>query len=108
MSDIEYKEGEVERAFADVDKTREHPHSFKVTVLYNGLEREVEAKSDELVKILLAQAIAAFPSVTNQHTLSLFTKDGRELKDEQTVRDAGVKPRETLLLRPGTVKGGGR
>ena len=83
-------------------------HSFTVKVLYNGLEREIEAKAEELVKKLLADAIAAFPAVTNPHTLALFTKDGRELDDNQTVHAAGVKPHETLLLRPGAVKGGGR
>ena len=80
--------------------------AFKVRILYNGLEREIEAKLDELVKVLLAHAIAAFGSSPNPHTLSLFTTDGRELKDDQTVREAGVKPCETLLLRPGAVKGG--
>jgi len=131
MSNIECKDGEVERALADIEKAgedvllaagalqvaeknleraeheleeaREHPRSFRVTVLYNGLEREVEAKANELVKALLAQAITAFGSVANPHTLSLFTNDGRELKDEETVRDSSVKPCETLLLRPGAV-----
>jgi hypothetical protein len=74
--------------------------------VYNGLQREIEAQADELVKVLLARAIAAFGPPPNPHTLSLFTKDGRELKDDETVRDAGVKQCETLLLRPGAVKGG--
>jgi hypothetical protein len=136
MGEMECKDDEVQRALTDVEQAgaevrraagalgvaeeklecaehaleeaEKHKHSFKVKVLYNGLEREVETKPDELVKKLLADAIAAFPSVTNPHTLSLFTKDGRELNDNQTVRDAGVKPCETLLLRPGAVKGGGR
>ena len=37
------------------------------------------------------------------HELGL---DGRELDDNQTVREAKVTPCETLLLRPGAVKGG--
>lgn len=104
---LEVAEVKLERAEHALEEAEKHK-PFKVTVLYNGLERQVEAKPDELVKKLLADAIAAFPSVTNPHTLSLFTKDGRELDDNQTVRDAGVKPCETLLLRPGAVKGGGR
>lgn len=105
---LELAEKNLERAECELKEAREHPHTFNVTVLYNGLEREIETKSDELVKDLLVRAIAAFGSPPNPHTLSLFTKDGRELKDDQTVRDAGVKPCETLLLRPGAVKGGGQ
>jgi hypothetical protein len=134
MAEVECKSDEVERALADVEQAgadvrraagaldvaeekleraeheleeAEKHKSFKVTVLYNGLEREIEAKPEELVKKLLADAIAAFQSVTNPHTLSLFSKDGRELDDNQTVKAAGVNPCETLLLRPGAVKGGG-
>ncbi len=94
-----------EDKLVDADK---QDGGFKVTVLYNGLERDIRAKPTEPVKTLLADAIAAFPGVANPHTLSLFTKDGRELNDNQTVHDAGVKPHETLLLRPGAVKGGGQ
>jgi hypothetical protein len=91
---------------AELKEAREDTRVSKVTILYNGLDRKIEAKADELVKVLLAQAIAAFGSPPNSHTLSLFTTDGRELQDAQTVRQAGVKPGETLLLRPGAVKGG--
>lgn len=102
---LEVAEEKLDRAEHALEDAEKH-EPFKVPVLYNGLEREVEAKPDELVKKLLADAIAAFPSVTNAHTLSLFTKDGRELDDNQTVREAKVEPCETLLLRPGAVKGG--
>lgn len=105
---LEVAEEKLERAEHALEEAEKHRHAFKVKVLYNGLEREVETKPNELVKKLLADAIAAFPSVTNPHTLSLFTKDGRELNDNQTVHDASVKPCETLLLRPGAVTGGER
>ena len=105
---LEVAEEKLGRAEHALEEAEKHERGFKVTVLYNGLEREIVAKPDELVKKLLADAIAAFPAVANPHTLSLFTNDGRELNDNQTVRDAGVKPRESLLLRPGTVKGGRR
>lgn len=103
---LQLAERSLERAKSELIEARDHPRAFKVTILYNGLEREIEAKADELVKVLLACAIAAFGSPPNPQTLSLFTKDGRELKDDQTARKAGVKPCETLLLRPGAVKGG--
>jgi hypothetical protein len=103
---LQLAEKNLKRAEAELEEAREHPRAFKVTILYNGLQREIEAKLDELVKVLLAHSIAAFGSPPNPHTLSLFTTDGRELKDDQTVREAGVKPCETLLLRPGAIKGG--
>src|SRR5271163_2263299 len=69
---LEMAEEKLERAEHALEEAEKHK-PFRVKVLYNGLEREVEAKPDELVKTLLAAAIAAFPSVTNPHTLSLFT-----------------------------------
>jgi exonuclease VII small subunit len=101
-------EQNLEHAEVEVKNARENPHAFKVSVFYNGLERDLEVKANELIKDLLARAIAAFGSLPNPHMLSLFTEDGRELKDEQTVREAGLKPCEKLLLRPGAVKGGQR
>ena len=41
-------------------------------------------------------------------TVEVCGQNIAELNDNQTVRDAGVKPCETLLLRPGVVKGGRR
>jgi hypothetical protein len=41
----------------------------------------------------------------NPHTLSLY-KDGKELADTSTIKQAGIKPHDVLLLRPSTVKGG--
>jgi len=55
-------------------------------------------------KHLLDQAISAF-GAANPHTLSLY-KDGTELVDGQTLKEAGVKPEDQLLLRPSKMKGG--
>ena len=82
-----------------------HAHEFKVSVLYNGLDKKFEVRRDELVKALLDKAIKEF-NATNPHTLSLYNEGGVELDDGQTLKQAGVKPHETLLLRPSKVKGG--
>lgn len=103
---LELAEKNLERAEAELKEAREHSRKFKVTVLYNGLERENPAEADELVKTLLARAVAAFGSPPNPHTLSLFTVGGEELDDNKTLRAAGVRPCEKLLLRPSKVKGG--
>jgi hypothetical protein len=94
-------ENVIERsAHQDTDK------AFKVTVLYNGVPKEFEVRREELVQRLLEQARQAFGPIQNPHLLSLFTKDGAELNDSQTIEAAGVKPHEVLLLRPSTVRGG--
>ena len=51
------------------------------------------------------QAIAAFGPLPQPHILSLF-EGAKELNDTSTLKDAGVKPGDTLLLRPSKVKGG--
>jgi hypothetical protein len=78
--------------------------AFKVWVLYNGVKKPFEVRPEETVKRLLEEAIRIF-GAANPHTLSLF-KGGTELPDGQTFKEAGVKPHDLLLLRPGAVKGG--
>ncbi len=90
---------EVERAI------EEERHQFEVKVLYNGRPKPFEVKLDEKVGKLREQAISAFGPITNPHLLGLF-KDGKELKDTDTIKDAGVKPCDELLLRPSEVRGG--
>jgi hypothetical protein len=92
---------EVEEAIQDL----EHPQAFRVEVIYDGVRKPFEVRLEETVNQLLAQAISAFGPLPNPHTLALF-KDGRELLDAQTIKDAGIKPCDVLLLRPSTVKGG--
>ena len=91
---------EVETAIEEIEHSRE----FTVKVLYNGLEKPFTVRPEETVKKLLDEAIRVF-GATNPHTLSLY-KGGTELADGATLQQAGVKPKDQLLLRPGAVKGG--
>ena len=52
-------EKNLDRAKSELTEALAHPCAFQLTILYNGLEREIEAKADEHVKVLLARAIAA-------------------------------------------------
>ena len=107
--ELEKAEHDVDKAHRDIVKALEeerHPHQFGVTVIYNGVPKQFEVRRDELVQRLLDQARQAFGPINNPHLLGLFTKDGVELKDDQTIEAAGVKPRDVLLLRPSTVRGG--
>lgn len=103
----EYKaEGAIEKAEAEIEKAiQEEARRFPVVVVYDGVKKPFEVEVNETVKHLLDKAIAAFGPLPNPHTLALF-KDGKELADGQTIKQAGIKPHDVLLLRPSTVKGG--
>ena len=79
---------------------------FAVTVIYNGLEREVEVNSEQAVQAVLAHAINAFGNLPQPHLLSLWTEGGAEIPDNSKVDDAGIRKGARLLLRPSAVKGG--
>jgi hypothetical protein len=99
---------EVEEAQAEVDEAireLEYPSTFTVEVLYDGVKKPFVVRAEETVKRLLDQAIQAFGPLPNPHMLSLY-KAGKELADGETLKQAGVKPHDVLLLRPSTVKGG--
>jgi len=87
-------------------RTRARPEGFKVVVIYNGQRKPLEVANAQTISDVLVRAIALFGSLPNPHTLSLFTEDKGELKDEWTVREAGLTPHEEVLLRPSTVKAG--
>lgn len=99
--EVEKAEGEVAEAIREL----EHPREFTVEILYDGVKKRFEVRAEERVKALLDKALAAFGPLPNPHTLSLY-KGGDELSDSQTLKEAGVKPHDVLLLRPSKVKGG--
>lgn len=88
------------------DKDDGSDRSFNITVVYNGLSKPVEASKDEVIGGVLAKALAAFGNLPAPHTLGLYNAEGRELPDNQSVKDAKVKKGDRLLLRPSTVKAG--
>jgi hypothetical protein len=98
--EVTQAEAEIEKAIDEI----EHPREFTVKVLYNGVDKQFKVRPEEAVKHLLDEAIRVF-GAANPHTLSLY-KAGTELTDGQTLKEAGVKPDDQLLLRPSNVKGG--
>ncbi len=80
--------------------------TFEIVIIYNGIEKKVEVDRDELVSNVLAKAISAHQITTNAHTLGLFPEEGNEIEINQTVKDAKIKKRDRLLLRPSTVRAG--
>jgi hypothetical protein len=93
-------------ALAEANAAQKAKKPFDITVIYNGVPKEIPVQEDETVKQVLDRAIAAFGPLPQPHTMSLFDKKGAELNDAHTVKQAGVHPNERLLLRPSEVKGG--
>jgi hypothetical protein len=79
---------------------------FEVDVTYNGITKPIEVQPEQQVSALLAKAIATFGISQNPHLLSLFRADGTVVPENESVEQAGLRPKELLLLRPNAVKGG--
>jgi hypothetical protein len=81
--------------------------SLHLTIVNNGLSKQIAINRDATVKTLLERAVALFGNIPAPHTQSLWTEKGIELTHEhETLQAAHIRDGETLLLRPGAVKGG--
>lgn len=79
---------------------------FEVKVIYNGVDKKLDVDPDETVRQVLDRAIEIFSPLPQPETLSLFSEAGTELNATQTVQQAGIRPKDRLLLRPRQVRGG--
>ena len=88
----------------------QHPQQekkpFDITVIYNGVAKEIKVRHEETIKQVLDRAVAAFQPLPQPHMMSLFNQAGTELNEAETVDQAGIHPHDKLLLRPSAVKGG--
>jgi hypothetical protein len=95
---------------AEAQENQQHEQEkkpFDITVIYNGLPKEIKVRHEETIKQVLDRAVAAFQPLPQPHTMSLFNEAGEELKNEAlTVDQARVHEHDKLLLRPSSVKGG--
>jgi hypothetical protein len=99
-------EREVAAAAAEVDEAQKlEQHGFKLEVVYDGVKKPFHVRPQEKVNALREEAIRAFGPISQPHLLGLF-KDGKELPDADTIKGAGIKPHDVLLLRPSAVRGG--
>lgn len=86
------------------EKAKDH---VKIEIIYNGLDKPFEVKIDQTVRSLLDKAMERFGPIPSPHLMGLFNQSpGSELKDSDTVQQAGVKPGDRLLLRQSEVRGG--
>jgi hypothetical protein len=81
-------------------------NQITVTVVYNGVEKTLDANVHQTVRALLEHAVRAFSITSNPHILSLFNDAGTELNDQISVEQAGIHQGSELLLRASAVKGG--
>ena len=88
------------------DAGHQNPNSFKVFVVYNGVEKELMVNANQTVQSLLNHTIQEFHISSQPHILSLFNDSGLELPETARVAEAGVTAGSHLLLRPSRVKGG--
>ncbi len=79
---------------------------FEVEIIYNGVEKKLKVEDDETVKQVREGAVQIF-GAQQGHLLAPYTAAGQELTNEaQTVKEAGIRPHDKLLLRPSQVRGG--
>jgi hypothetical protein len=90
------------------EQSVESPNQFQVRIDYNGLVRHLSISLHERVQAVLERAENEFQITQNRHTLALFNASGVEVTDTQSVKEAGIKPEDELLLRPSRIKGGNR
>ena len=80
-------------------------HTF-VTASFGGQEANVDYQPQAAMESLLVHARNAF-GANNQHTLGLYTEDGKELAPyENSIESFGIAPGQVLYLKPSAVKGG--
>ncbi len=74
-----------------------------------GTVKPFNYKGDETIEQVIAEAIKRFQLPAQQHQLGLF-KPGQpdQLGRTLTLEQAGVKPGDTLVLKPIVVEGGDR
>lgn len=77
-----------------------------VTVTYNGVDKELRYQPNATMQALLDQSLDAFAVNANRHLMALWTEVGVELPITGSVREAGVKQGDLLVLRPSVVRGG--
>lgn len=78
-----------------------------VSVLYNGVTRIFAYVPPETVQALTTEAMHAFGITAQPHTYGLFAAGSTtQLPANSTLKDAGVKPGNELLLRQVVVQGG--
>jgi hypothetical protein len=79
---------------------------FEITVTHNGLNEVIEVNANQAVEAVFRHALKAFDVQGAGEGLALYDSSNRELDTNASVRDAGIAPGATLVLRQRVVRGG--
>jgi hypothetical protein len=78
-----------------------------VSIIYNGVARDVAFNPNQAVQALLEHALKEFGiPQQNADGLALFTVAGNQLPLDVSCQEAGIESGEQLALRPAVVRGG--
>lgn len=81
--------------------------TFEVLIIYNGLEKRIEANPHQAVQALLEHALNAFQIHQGRENLALFVGGAAQPIDQNlSVANAGITAESALQLRPRVVQGG--
>lgn len=79
---------------------------YEVTIVYNGVPRQVMVNPNQAVQAVLQHALNEFGIRQNRDNFRLSLESGQPLDNHTSVKDAGVVPGSRLLLGPRQVSGG--
>jgi hypothetical protein len=78
---------------------------LSITVVHNGVPFELDAPENASVQSVFSRAMEHF-GTSGQANYALFTEQNAELNLQQSLRDAGVKEEQRLVLRAREVRAG--
>jgi hypothetical protein len=78
-----------------------------VSVVYNGVSKEISFNPRQAVQALLEHALKVFGlPPNNAEGLALFNVQGTQLPPHVSCHEAGIEPGDELFLRPTIARGG--
>jgi hypothetical protein len=93
-----------------METASEHPQpdlkKFDIEVVYNGPPKPLTVEVNEEITSVLKRAIALYNVTQQPHLLGLFRVDNTAIPDKQSVKQAGLEPGQTVVLKPDSVRGG--
>jgi hypothetical protein len=80
---------------------------FTVTIVYNGLERQLDVNGHQALQAVLEHAMNLFDISQNRHLLALYDTENHEFTElNASATDSGLSEGTKLVLRQSQVRGG--
>lgn len=78
---------------------------LSIIVVHNGVPFELDVSQNAAIQSVFSRAMEHF-GTTGQANYALFTEQNAELNLQQSLRDAGIKDEQRLVLRAREVRSG--